>query len=103
MKNRLHRRLLAASLLLPILSGCAAWRPIKPPPRELPPEPAFLQEVRVQHRVGDDLLLVAARERAGRAKANDIIFCARAERRALAAVLRQQPAPPPPDRCTLSR
>lgn len=42
---------------------------------QLPPEPAFARPVHVTHGVDDRLLLVAARERAGRAKANSVIVC----------------------------
>lgn len=39
--------------------------------RNLPPRPTWWGRVEVQHQAGDDLEVVAARERAGRAEAND--------------------------------
>lgn len=41
----------------------------------LPEVPGFAQPVTVTHKRTDDELVVAARERAGRARANDIIVC----------------------------
>ena len=44
--------------------------------RRLPPAPGFAKQVHVKTPVeDDDALAVAGRERAGRAKANDIIMC----------------------------
>lgn len=59
------------------LAGCAASAPTRPAlKRSLPPPPAFAKRVRVSTpKVGEDVELVAARERAGRAKANDTIAC----------------------------
>ena len=48
--------------------------------RELPPAPAYLQPVTVpEPRKGENAIGVAARERAGRLKANSIITSARAQ------------------------
>src|SRR4051812_33411750 len=71
-------RLIAAGLTLVVLSGCATSLPTSAskPQRQLPPAPAFVKRVTVKApKTGDDLELVAARERAGRAKANDINAC----------------------------
>jgi hypothetical protein len=63
-------------LALTALNGCGvSARTDAPIARELPPAPAFAQRVTVRHDARDDLLTVAGRERAGRAKANDIITC----------------------------
>lgn len=58
------------------MSGCAGSHPTSGPvSRELPVEPAFAREVHVTHKEGDDLLVIAGRERAGRQRANDVIVC----------------------------
>lgn len=58
-------------------AGCSTSAPVETPEaRQLPDVPAFVKPVHVQQpRADDDTELVAARERAGRAKANDIIVC----------------------------
>jgi hypothetical protein len=55
--------------------------------------------VRVSHAIGDDLITVAGRERAGRAEANDVIFCLREERRQIVAIVGQKPVPRTSERC----
>ncbi len=64
---------LAAVLTTLCLQGCGPSARISG--FTLPERPAFVQRVVVRHAVGDDLELIAARERAGRARANDIIAC----------------------------
>ena len=58
-------------------AGCASSRPAETPvTRQLPEAPAFARPVVLPpHREGDDMLVVAGRERAGRARANDVIRC----------------------------
>lgn len=59
-----------------VLSGCGTSRQISAElQRELPAEPAFAKKVRVSHTEDEDPLLAAGRERAGRARANDVIVC----------------------------
>ena len=69
-------RLAAASLVLISISACSTSPTASAPvARQLPSEPAFAKPVTVRHRIDDDLELVAVRERAGRARANDVIEC----------------------------
>lgn len=71
-------RLAAAGSMSLCVGGCLTSGTISPPSpaRTLPEAPAFARPVKVAPpKVGEDVLLVAARERAGRAKANDIIAC----------------------------
>lgn len=90
--NRRLRALLAASLALTALSGCAGSHPTSQAKRELPPEPAFASEVHVVPRAEDDEIVAAGRERAGRQRANDIIVCFVAWYRGVRATYGQAPA-----------
>lgn len=66
-------RLLAAASLLPTLSACAASGSL-PSARELPPLPGYVQPVAApEPSSGDDAVAVAARERAARVRANQVI------------------------------
>jgi hypothetical protein len=85
------RRIVAFSIPL-LLSGCAGSasgvREIVR--RDLPTAPAYLQPVAVpEPRAGEGTLAVAARERAGRLKANTIIRNARAQWEKLRAAYRR--------------
>lgn len=68
---------MAAAISIPLAAGgCSTSIRTEPPSRELPALPSFVSPVWLMApREGDDLELVAARDRAGRAKANDIITC----------------------------
>jgi hypothetical protein len=68
--------------MMTLLAGCAGSssgvREIVR--RELPPAPAYMQPVAVpEPRTGENAVVVAARERAGRLKANTIISNARVQ------------------------
>lgn len=68
-------RLRLALVMVPltvICASCAPTAPTRPPlARQLPAPPAYAQPVTVRApKVGDPLLLIAARERAGRTQAN---------------------------------
>jgi len=66
--------MLAAACLVMACAGCSTSGPREPLARNLPLEPAFAREVMVSDpRVGEDMLVVAARERAGRLQANAVI------------------------------
>ena len=90
---RLTRRpAMAALLILPLLAGCAgsgsgARAVVR---RDLPAPPTYLAPVAVaEPKVGEDAVAVAARERAGRLKANSIIRNARAQWEKLRKTYRQ--------------
>lgn len=62
--------------MLMACAGCSTSPPAEPLARTLPEVPAFAQPALVsQPRLGEDTLLIAARERAGRATANQTIAC----------------------------
>lgn len=62
--------------MLMACAGCSTSPPAEPLVRVLPEIPGFAQPVLLPlPRLGDDTLLIAARERAGRAKANQTITC----------------------------
>lgn len=62
--------------MLMACAGCSTSPPAELVTRTLPEAPAFAQPVLVaKPRLGEDTLLIAARERAGRAKANQTITC----------------------------
>ena len=83
---------MAALLILPLLAGCAGSgsgvRAVVS--RDLPAAPAYLAPVAVaEPRIGENAVAVAARERAGRLKANRIIRNARAQWEKLRKTYRQ--------------
>jgi hypothetical protein len=66
-------RIVALAVLMGLLGGCMTTGQ-KVLVRNLPPAPAYAQPVQVTDpRVGDDALVVAARERLGRVQANCVI------------------------------
>jgi len=66
--------MLAVACLAMASAGCSTSSRKEPLARSLPAEPAFAREVGVPDpRVGEDVLVVAARERAGRLQANAVI------------------------------
>jgi hypothetical protein len=65
---------MAALCLLTLLTGCAGSGVKDLIPRDIPPPPAYAQQVQVpEPKAGESCYLVAGRERAGRLKANRII------------------------------
>lgn len=62
-----------------LIAGCASSTAVRPETTTaIPPAPAYLQPVEVARpRKGENALLVAVREKAGRVKANTIIGAAR--------------------------
>ena len=67
--------LLAATLLV---AGCGSLPARAPATTEVPPSPAYLQEVKVlPPKAGENVLQVAAREQDARLRANVIIGAAR--------------------------
>jgi hypothetical protein len=74
------RKLLVLIAAASMLTACGSSSAIKPPvARELPKPPSYMQEVHVpEPKEGEDLLVVATRERRGRLKANKIIKRSRA-------------------------
>lgn len=58
-----------------MLVGCGSFPALEPISRELPKEPRFLQTSEVQDpKAGESAIAVAARERAGRKRANATII-----------------------------
>jgi hypothetical protein len=79
-------------LILPLLAGCAgSGSGLKDVVRrDLPAAPGYLTPVLVpEPKVGENVVTVAARERAGRLKANTIIRNARAQWDKLRRIYRQ--------------
>lgn len=75
------RQLLPAASILLLLTGCAGSSSVRDiVSRDLPAAPAYLRPVAVPDpKAGDDAIAIAARERAGRLKANRIITNARTQ------------------------
>lgn len=70
-------RISAAFCLTLMLAACSSYTE---PKRILPGPPAYAQEVRVPDpKAGEDVVVVALRERAGRRKANRIIGAMRGD------------------------
>lgn len=66
--------LISVGLLLTTLGGCGSL-PREPIARNLPATPSFAQPVNVAApKVGEPMLAIAARERAGRKRANSTIL-----------------------------
>ena len=73
--------MLPALLMTLLLANCASSGSVREiVSRDLPPAPAYLQPVAVpEPKAGEQLVTIAARERAGRLKANTIILKGRAQ------------------------